>query len=90
MNTENHSKLKAAFIAGRLDARLSMDRGRWSAREREYVETLLGMVLGDADLKGLTDNCEVLFRKGGDPFPSDLDDALVTMERELFVRNPAR
>ncbi len=90
MNAENHSKLKAAFIAGRLDARLAMDRGRWSAWEREYVEMLLGMVLGDADLKGLTELCEILFRKDGGHPPSDFGDAVVTMERELLVQGSAR
>ncbi len=90
MNTENHSKLKAAFIAGRLDARLAMDHGRWSDQEREYVEMLLSMVLGDADLKGLTNLCQILFRKNGGPLPSELGDALNTMEHELLVHGSAR
>ena len=67
MSVENHQKLKAAFIAGKLDASLAADRGRWGLQERRYLEVLLGMVLGDADLRELADRCEVLFRKAEDP-----------------------
>jgi hypothetical protein len=86
MNTESYTKLKAAFIAGRLDASLAMDRGRLPVRERQYVEMLLSMTLGDADLKGLMDLCEVLFGKGEDQLPSDLGVDLDRMQRDLLVR----
>ena len=67
VSVENHQKLQAAFIAGRLDASLAADRGRWGVQERRDMEVLLGMVLGDADLRELADRCEVLFKKAEDP-----------------------
>ncbi len=63
MNPENHQKLKAAFIAGRLDASLAMDRRRLPSQDRRDVELLLGMALGEADLQELATLCHVLFRK---------------------------
>ena len=67
MAAENHQKLRAAFIAGRLDASLAADRGRLPIQEQRYMEMLLSMVLGDADLQQLMELCQVLFRKKGDP-----------------------
>ncbi len=63
MAVESHQKLRAAFIAGRLDASLAADPGRMPIQEQRSMETLLTMVLGDADLHEVTDLCQVLFHK---------------------------
>ncbi len=67
MAVESHQKLKAAFIAGRLDASLAADPGRMPIQEQRSMETLLTMVLGDADLHEVAELCQVLFHKQEDP-----------------------
>ncbi len=57
---ENHSKLEAAFLAGRADA--TAER---TGAVPEGTEELLRMVLSDADCAALARLSKVLFRAAG-------------------------
>ncbi len=88
MGTENYQKLKAAFIAGRLDASLAADRGHMPVQEQRSMEMLLNMVLGDADLQELAPHCQVLFRKKEEPGKS-LDLVVRTANQDELAASAA-
>ncbi len=53
----NHDKLRTAFLAGRIDA-----AGERGEKIPDGVETIIRTVLGEADIKALTQCSKVLFK----------------------------